>query len=691
MRSADARSTPIPRGGQPAWRGLAAAVLWLWGLLGWQAPLLVALGGLLLLGAYQIERPIVVNVGGAHETPFVHNFHAPEVADDGRTSYRWTHATSFVPLRGIGGERDRRVTLRLRSGRPAGTTHPATIVVNGVEVGRLDVGAEWQAHQLEVRGAAGAAHGLLVELRTRAERLPASGGRAVGVQVDAVRVETIDGRRTVPAWDTFGVLLLAIAAFYLIAWRALRVARQPGPATARERSLAAACGLVGALALAWLVVAARPYIAAYDRGLLAILLGALAALFLPRPLMRLGARLGLAIRRGEAAALCGILALGIVVKLGGLFYPDTVVIDLPWHVKWERTLLRGDFAALYFPSELSSGPREWGAGVRIPKSPLYYLAMAPVALLPLATGTGLKLAAGLLDLALIFFAYAILKRVGRGGAGVVAALLYTLTPLSYLILSYGSYPTLLAQFLAVLTFALVLFAGDRLDRPPLFGAFVLLLALGLLAYPVVAVFDLCVLAGFGLWRWRGAADAREARRALLLPIGGLLAAVLAFVAYYAQYARVTLASVRTITGEGERARGGLEGGLLGAPWHIATVAAKNVAVGNLLVLLPLAVAGVVLLGRDAREGEERRTWQFLLVWLLIMPAFIPVDAYVELLLKPLFYTMLPVALFGGVAVAWLWQRGRAGQVAAVLCCALIAAQAWWLWFGRIAYAGQPPG
>ena len=46
----------------------------------------------------------------------------------------------------------------------------------------------------------------------------------------------------------------------------------------------------------------------------------------------------------------------------------------------------------------------------------------------------------------------------------------------------------------------------RLDRPWTFALFTLIPALSLLAYPVVAVFNVCVLAAFGHWRWRQAAD-----------------------------------------------------------------------------------------------------------------------------------------------------------------------------------------
>lgn len=689
MRSTEAQAVFVRSGlGGRALRWLAPGTLWLRAGWGWQAPLLLIAAVALLLGAYQVERPYEVNVGGAHETPFAHNFHPKETADDGQTSMRWTHQTSFLLLKGVGGGRERLVTLRLRSGRPAGARQPVTVLVNGVELQQVAVGPEWQTVRLDVRGAAAAAHGVSVELRTRAEKLPNSGGKVVGVQVDRLRVETAGDGRTVPAWDTFGLTLAAVLLVYLIAMRVLSFTTA---ADDRKRWLAALAGLAGALTLAALFALARPYIAAYSAILCGLLVGILAVLLLPVPLMRLGSRLGLTVTRPEAVALCAILALGIAVKLGGLLYPDTNVIDLPWHVKWQRTLLRGDFAALYFPSELSSGPGEWGEGIRIPKSPLYYVAMTPVTLLPLALGSALKLAAGLLESAMALFAFAFLKRLGHGAAGVAAAALYTVTPLSYLVLSFGSYPTLFAQFLTTAAFAVLLGGWRRFDRPPVFAAFSALLTLSLLAYPVVAVFNVCVLTAFGLWRWRGANDAGEARRAGFVLLGVALAALLAFLGYYIHHVGVTLASVGTLTGETAQSRGRTSGGLLAAPWHILTVAAKSVQVGRLLVLLVIAAAGVILLRREVRDDGGQVTWQLLLLWLLVMPAFVPVDAYVELLLKPLFYTMLPVAIFGGVTLVWLWRRGRAGRVVAVLCYATIAAQAWWLWFQRIAYAGQPAG
>ncbi|MCA1667446.1 MAG: hypothetical protein LC793_08640 [Thermomicrobia bacterium] len=340
--------------------------------MGWQAIALLLISVGILLGAYQIERPFTMNVG--NENAFVMNFHDRETAEDGFTRYRWTHETSFLIFTGIGGGRERAITLRMRSGRPPGVVQPVTVFINGIETRRLTIGSEWQSDRIDVRGPATSGHGVVVELRSPAEQLPTSGTRVVGVQVNRMSMETTGGRWTVPAWTTMGQALLVVLVGYLIAVRALGTAISTDE---RRRAVAALVALGGTLLLAWLMIVERPYIAAFMLMLAGVLLGSLAALLLARPFVWLAGRFGVVLSPVEANALCAILALGVALKLGGLLYPNTVVSDLAWHSKWERTLLRGNWRELYFPSELSSGPSVWGAGILIPKSPLYYVAMAP--------------------------------------------------------------------------------------------------------------------------------------------------------------------------------------------------------------------------------------------------------------------------------------------------------------------------
>ena len=79
MSQAGTERAPISRrgGNRPA-AALSAASSWLRAALGWQLIALLAVSALTLLTAYQVERPIRINIGGAHETPFVANFHTKE-------------------------------------------------------------------------------------------------------------------------------------------------------------------------------------------------------------------------------------------------------------------------------------------------------------------------------------------------------------------------------------------------------------------------------------------------------------------------------------------------------------------------------------------------------------------------------------------------------------------------------------
>ena len=70
--------------------------------------------------------------------------------------------------------------------------------------------------------------------------------------------------------------------------------------------------------------------------------------------------------------------------------PQSVIVDMPYHMKWLNTLLTGDWQSLYFPGGLSAVPREWGMELLIPKSPLFYFAFAPLSILPFDLETSAK-------------------------------------------------------------------------------------------------------------------------------------------------------------------------------------------------------------------------------------------------------------------------------------------------------------
>src|SRR3712207_9580063 len=63
--------------------------------------------------------------------------------------------------------------------------------------------------------------------------------------------------------------------------------------------------------------------------------------------------------RSAAHLVAAIFAAGWALRYGAQALPQAEVIDMPYHMKWLRILLLGDWQALYFPGELSTVPPEW--------------------------------------------------------------------------------------------------------------------------------------------------------------------------------------------------------------------------------------------------------------------------------------------------------------------------------------------
>ena len=135
----------------------------------------------------------------------------------------------------------------------------------------------------------------------------------------------------------------------------------------------------------------------------------------------LAGRAGLASSQGRALAVCVALAFG--VRYGGMALPQSVIIDMPWHMKWLRTLLAGDWQSLYFPGGLSSVPREWGLDLLVPKSPLFYFAAAPLGWLPFDFETSAKWLICLLDSTLVLAAFSVGWELTGGHPGSMAQVL----------------------------------------------------------------------------------------------------------------------------------------------------------------------------------------------------------------------------------------------------------------------------
>jgi hypothetical protein len=64
------------------------------------------------------------------------------------------------------------------------------------------------------------------------------------------------------------------------------------------------------------------------------------------------------------------------------------------------------------------------------------------------------------------------------------------------------------------------------------------------------------------------------------------------------------------------------------------------------------------------RARSLRAWPLLLAWAAVLPVFSVADLFFNLLLKHHYFTMVPVAVGGGLLLAALARRGAAGRVGA---------------------------
>ncbi|MEA2575710.1 MAG: hypothetical protein QOH93_3008 [Chloroflexia bacterium] len=389
-------------------------------------------------------------------------------------------------------------------------------------------------------------------------------------------------------------------------------------------------------------------------------------------------------RWGGARLLSLAVALAFGLRYGGMALPQSVIIDMPYHMKWLRTLLAGDWQALYFPGGLSEVPPEWGMSLLIPKSPLFYVAVASFSALPFELETLVKWLISVLDATLVVFAYWFSRRIRASDkAAITAAFLYAVMPLAFRAFSYGILPTIFAQWLAAALLALVLAASLRGWRPATVLVAVLLATLTLLSFPTVAVFvTLIIVTVPVVWRLT---HSRGQRRQPFswqpyLVLGA--AWVLALVAYYDLYVAPVTASAVALLGA---APGG--GSTVRWPGGVTELIAWTA--DYLASLLPLILAGVgvllLLARRHAAAGHARAT-ALVLAWLAILPLFVAANYKVDMIGKHLFFTMLPVAVTGGVGLLALGARGTWGRRLAGLLLFTVAWQAIVFWVERLVRA-----
>ncbi len=624
------------------WRGLTSR--WLW--------LTLLLAALLFGLSYQVKQEYLIDVGGPLDDAFVGGFNAklPKDAELSRPPYthRWSREYAEVVLPGIGNQQYR-VTIRA-AGPQRGT---ATLRLNGPQF-------SWQTtptftEQTFTATRAGLTYG---DLRIAITAATVRGGEfcqpgqtacPLGLDVDWVKVAPTDYALTalvIPDFWTSLWLLLALAIIYLAVYSALGV------------GAALVAGVVASLLLAAALLFARLELTVFSGQLVVVLLWG----------WLLSTVVLLLTRSAPATSARGILAVivgfGFALRLGGMVHPQFVSSDLIFHAHKLDTVLaffRGGGGNFYFEGYLPDG-------TPVPYPSAYYVLLSPLsALLGGSTLTNallLRFASALLDAGVPLCLYTIARNFGWGRvAGVLAAGFYAVSPAVFQLYSAGNHSNIFAQtmFVAALALASRGWAGLPLagsGRWAAAGLVILLLALTFLGHYGMLIAAGGVL-GLVTLAWLLFGGGQRGRIVPLLAASGI-ALLASYLLYYVHYNSQIVGQVQQVLS----GKGGAAG--------TATLASIT---GELLawqgwVILPLAVAGLVLLGQ---QGADRWRVGLLAGWLAAGLLFALLELRVKDTVRYNYLLAPALSLLAGVAAGWLGDRAASRERKAIVYALLVGA------------------
>ncbi len=592
--------------------------------------LLACLAALPALGAVLLGAPgplgLTFNLG-PNDHPYVQGF-APlyEIAADVGLHWASRQARVSLPL-SVSGE----ATLRLRSARILPEGARTTVTLGPRVAGEFGS----RAGRFEVRSFA---LGPLREAPLEVGLQTASQDPR-GLLVDWLQVEVgAGGRLRLRGAALWRPALLAALTFALL----------------RLAGFAGGGALAGALpvSLALALLAWRwPFLLAHASAKLTV------------PLAVVGLPLAVALRRvarGRWALL--VFLLSFLVKGAGVFHPDFFYPD---NQVFRRYVLgfveaRGDLAerGLAGQAAANSAYRSvvGGRTYPFPYSPAFALPFLALPRDPLMVEDGLRLmglTAAALEVLLVF----LVARLACGGAaGVGAAVVAGLLPLTHSRLLLSMWPTLVGHVFDVLAIAALALAL----RPP--GGLLPWLRAGLALWTALLLY---VSSLFGLGAFTLSLAALRRRSALPLLMAYAAGASLAVLLLYHPFLRAFLGEI-------------LPQILAGARIHSDAEPAR--LVGTLARLprmfgwgpLALAVGGLALVHRQAEPALRAALGAWGLAFLLLTSLRLSGSGLFRDL-KELTFVAPLVAVLAGATLEDLWGRGRGGRAAALMLAVGLAA------------------
>ncbi|NJN68357.1 MAG: hypothetical protein HC884_17420 [Chloroflexaceae bacterium] len=622
-------------------------------------------------------------------------------------TYRWTRDESAVHLPGLGGG-PWQLTMAVITAHPDGSATRAHLLANTVLLAELPDTPRLRRVNLLVPPRAMSSGSL--NLTIQANTFSSDDPRPLGVLVSEVRAVPLEagGMPLLPPWSVLlccAVLLLALyvclvgmtgrnlvavlatlAALVLTAWalvahRFPTTVMLPGLALLAVWSLVLLAGLGPLLTLVFDALAFEtPPSSPPDGG------------YPPNPRWQLS----------FVNTLLLIFFVGYWLKAGGMLFPYFVGIDIHWHMDRVRHILSGGLPLYYgtsSPLNESTMPlAEWGPDRPvIPYSPYYHIAMAGLVVLPWSLELSANMVSVLLECSRVVLIALVARASGLSHrTALLAALLYALLPINFLLHSWGNAPTTTGLWWAFAATVGILVMWPRLRRPVPFLILVGLFLGTLLFYTVAGAFLALFLGLFTLAVWWVRATSQGLRPMWL---AALVALALATLVYYGQYVGPIMEQtipyfVRSFTSRAE------DIGKVGEPLGTYVVRHHRLWGYGLLVPLVLTTGWTLAYGSVRwRKGwgpgapgpgaqGVALLWAAISAWMTVTLVFFLLGYKVSMIDKHFFASIPLVVIASAIVLDRLWERGWLMRMVIVGWYAYLGTSALHLWLGRIATVQQ---
>jgi hypothetical protein len=481
-------------------------------------------------------------------------------------------------------------------------------------------------------------------------------------------------------------------------------------------------GLAGkwAFGIATLLALVGGFGLAFGRLALTIYTGRLALLLVVTMLMlplldwvvpRLFRRWSLPLPAWAWQGLLAMFLVGMLGRGGGVLYPQMEVIDAPAHLKEINIVLHqpDGFWQEFSNKALSKVPAQWESDAVIPYSPFVYFYLAPVAALPIDPYISVNLFNTTLDALRVFIIFGLAAALGAGArVALVAAGLYLITPSTWLLNSWGNWPTTVSLWLGMLYLLLVLVNWRKLERPVVWAGVTFVLLLTMLGYTVTAVFMGLLLYGwaFGLIFLAGRKDKLARRNGWLLAASNSAAAILAVAIYFWQFIP-DLAKTLTTFGNSLETKGSLGNFGDRSLGYYLSLYADHVTFrygAAAVIVIAFAVFGWLLFSRRPRAGKPfdldttevneatLRSPAYLWLyasWLAVFVLFSLAQWKVDMVDKQVWFVLPLAVILAGAGLVWLWQRYKepvlfwSSRIAVTALVAWTTYSALALWIERV--------